>query len=84
MAKILIVDDDPSIVSAIADNLHTYSFDTITATDSKEGFKLAVSFLIVLHQLLRVVFHHEIHFIGEVSVLLFPIKSSHRVVLSGL
>ena len=43
MAKILIVDDDASIVSAIADNLRTYSFDTITATDSREGFKAAVA-----------------------------------------
>ena len=43
MAKILIVDDDASIVSAIADNLRTYSFDTMTATDSREGFKLAVA-----------------------------------------
>ena len=43
MSKILIVDDDASIVSSAADIMRTYSFDTISATDSKEGFRLAVS-----------------------------------------
>ncbi|SCW54306.1 two-component system, OmpR family, response regulator VicR [Ruminococcaceae bacterium YRB3002] len=43
MAKILIVDDDPSIVTTTADTMSSYSFDMLTATDGREGFKLAVS-----------------------------------------
>ncbi len=43
MSKILIVDDDASIVSSAADIMRTYSFETISATDSREGFRLAVN-----------------------------------------
>ena len=42
MAKILIVDDDISVVNSTADILKTYSFETISATDSREGYHLAV------------------------------------------
>lgn len=41
MSKILIVDDDISIVNSTADIMRTYSFETICATDSREGFRMA-------------------------------------------
>ena len=40
MAKILIVDDDISVVNSTADILKTYSFETISATDSRRVITL--------------------------------------------
>jgi len=42
MAKILIVDDEPQIVSSVTDVLGSFGFETISATDAKEGYKMAV------------------------------------------
>lgn len=42
MPKILIVDDDPTVVSSTSDMLKSFSFDVITSTDGKTGFDLAV------------------------------------------
>ena len=41
MAKILIVDDEQAIVDSIVDVLNTFGFETISATDGREGFKMA-------------------------------------------
>lgn len=41
MSKILIVDDEKSIVESIVDILSSFGFDTISATDSKIGYKMA-------------------------------------------
>ena len=41
MAKILIVDDEHAIVDSIVDVLNTFGFETISATDGREGFKMA-------------------------------------------
>ena len=43
MSKILIVDDDPAIVSSTADMLRAFSFEVITSTDGRKGFEMAVS-----------------------------------------
>lgn len=43
MSKILIVDDDPAVVSSTADMLRAFSFDVITSTDGRKGFEMAAS-----------------------------------------
>ena len=41
MEKILIVDDEPQIVSSVSDVLGSFGFETISSTDPKEGYKMA-------------------------------------------
>ena len=41
MEKILIVDDEPQIVSSVSDVLGSFVFDTISSTDPKEGLRMA-------------------------------------------
>ena len=42
MAKILIVDDDPTVVNSTADMLRAISFEVISATDGRSGYRMAV------------------------------------------
>ncbi len=42
MAKILIVDDEITLVNSTADMLRSFSFDVLTATSGKAGFEIAV------------------------------------------
>ena len=42
MAKILIVDDEITLVNSTADMLRSFSFDVLTATSGKSGFEIAV------------------------------------------
>ena len=42
MAKILIVDDDPTVVNSTADMLKAISFEVISATDGRTGYRMAV------------------------------------------
>ena len=42
MAKILIVDDDPTVVNSTADMLKAISFEVISATDGRSGYRMAV------------------------------------------
>ena len=41
MEKILIVDDEPQIVSSVSDVLGSFGFETISSTDATEGYKMA-------------------------------------------
>ncbi len=41
MARILIVEDDPSILRGLADNLRFESYEVLTATDGETGYRLA-------------------------------------------
>ncbi|MBR1796844.1 MAG: response regulator transcription factor [Clostridiales bacterium] len=41
MEKILIVDDEPNIVSSVSDVLGSFGFETISSSDALEGFKMA-------------------------------------------
>ena len=42
MAKILIVDDEQQIVSSVSELLRSFGFETISATDAKDGYKKAM------------------------------------------
>ena len=42
MPKILIVDDEPEIVTSVSDVLNSFKFDTICATDGKTGLVKAI------------------------------------------
>lgn len=42
MSKILIIDDEPQIVASVEDILSSIGFETITCTDGKTGFSIAV------------------------------------------
>ena len=43
MSKILIVDDDPAVLSSTTDMLRAFSFDVITASDGRKGYELATT-----------------------------------------
>ncbi len=56
MSKILIVDDEKAIVDSIVDVLESFGFETIYATDGREGFKMATEQnpdLIILDWMMR-------------------------------
>jgi len=42
MSLILIVEDDPSILRGLADNLRTQRYDVASATDGETGYQLAI------------------------------------------
>lgn len=43
MKKVLLVDDEPSIVTLLAFNLEKDGYEVTTATDGAEGYRLAIS-----------------------------------------
>ena len=56
MSKILIVDDEQAIVDSIVDVLSSFGYDTISATDGREGFKMATELnpdLIILDWMMK-------------------------------
>ena len=44
MKKVLLVDDEPSIVTLLAFNLEKDGYEVTTATDGAEGYRLAISY----------------------------------------
>lgn len=56
MPKILVVDDEQSIVDSVTDVLSSFSLDTISSIDGREGFKMAIEQnpdLIILDWMMR-------------------------------
>ncbi|MCR5489999.1 MAG: response regulator transcription factor [Saccharofermentans sp.] len=43
MSKILIIDDDPAVLSSTTDMLRAFSFDVITAEDGRKGYEMATT-----------------------------------------
>ena len=42
MSRILVVEDDPAILRGLSDNLKAESYEVLTASDGKEGYRLIV------------------------------------------